>query len=77
MISDKTRMGPIVESDSESLGLGESEESFVLEGSEEEEREKEEVEDVTAAPKTVQVQMRRVWVGKCNLNLDQNNRAAG
>ena len=59
MISDKTRMGSVSESDSESL---------VLEESEEEEQEREDEGEIAAAPKTIRVQMRRIWVGKCVSN---------
>ena len=69
MISDKTRMGSVSESDSGSLSLGEDEELLVLEESEEGEQEGEDVGEAAAAPKTIRVQMRRIWVGKCSLNV--------
>ena len=67
MFSDKTEMESVSESDSGSPFFGESEESLVLGESEGEEQEREEVEGIAAAPKTIRVQMRRTWVGKCGL----------
>ena len=62
-------MSSVSESDSGSLSLGENEELPIHEESEEGEQEGDDIGGAAAAQKTIRVQMRRIWVGKCSLNV--------